>query len=411
MENVYQGGLNVQIYRWGVLLAIVIGVAVCVTATELEPTNIEIILDASNSMSETVPGGVKIDVARRAIEQLLEILPASYNVGLRGYGHRFSHTDTGRSCTDTELLSALKPLTQENRTAIKQRLTLMQPKGMTPIAYTLEQAVNDFFGLTGKNIIILISDGEETCGGDPLAIADYITSLGIGIKVYVIGFDVGSREQLEGIALRTGGHYYDARNAIELGNALKQAVWEATSVLFFDDFEGEMSPVWRTNPVRGSSLGVEKDALTIVGEALEDQPLKAFVGSSLWSNYILSVDLVHSRYWAEPWQRDHQVVLFLRVQDSNNMIGFFFQSGGQSGFRVKRHGIWCELVAAGEVPKVGSYHVVIAVEGPNYSATVNDELIATLADSTFSRGYVGLQCAYDNENKYYFDNFTVAPLE
>ncbi len=41
----------------GVLLAIVIGVAVCVAATELEPTNIEIILDASNSMVETVPGG------------------------------------------------------------------------------------------------------------------------------------------------------------------------------------------------------------------------------------------------------------------------------------------------------------------------------------------------------------------
>ncbi len=114
----------------------------------------------------------------------------------------------------------------------------MQPKGMTPIAYTLEQAVNDFFGMTGKNIIVLVSDGEETCGGDPLAMADYIVSLGIGLKVYVVGFDVSSKEQLEEIALRTGGHYYDARNAIELGQALKQAVWEATSVLFFDDFEG-----------------------------------------------------------------------------------------------------------------------------------------------------------------------------
>ena len=395
----------------GVLLAIVIGVAVCVAATELEPTNIEIILDASNSMVETVPGGVKIDVARKAIEQLLEILPASYNVGLRAYGHRFSHTDTEQSCTDTELLSALKPLTQENRTAIRQRLTLLQPKGMTPIAYTLEQAVNDFFGLSGKNVIILVSDGEETCGGDPLAIADYIVSLGIGLKVYVIGFNVSSKTQLEGIALRTGGRYYDAQNAIELGQALKQAVWEATSVLFFDDFEGEMSPAWRTNPVRGSQLGVENDALTITGEKLEDQPLKAFVGSSLWTNYVLSVDLIHSRYWAEPWQRDHQVIFFLRVQDSNNMLGFSFQSGGESGFRVKRHGIWGELLAAGEVPKVGSYHVVIAVEGPSYSVMVNDQLIVTLADSSFLHGYVGLQCAYDGENKYYFDNFTVAPLE
>jgi len=398
----------------GVLLAIVIAVAVCVAATELEPTNIEIILDASNSMVETVPGGVKIDVARRAIEQLLEILPASYNVGLRGYGHRFSHTDPGRSCTDTELLSALKPLTQENRTAISQRLTLMQPKGMTPIAYTLEHAVNDFFGLTGKNIIILVSDGEETCGGDPLAIADYIVSLGIGIKVYVIGLDVSSKTQLEGIALRAGGRYYDARNAIELGNALKQAVWEATSVLFFDDFEGEMSPAWRTNPVGESSLGVENNALAIIGKRQEDQSLTAFVGANQWQNYVLSVDVAYgpSGNWiANPWGRNERVAFFIRVQNANNMVGFFLQPGGQSGFRVKRHGIWSETISSGETPELFAYHVVIAVEGEVYSAMINDELIATLADSTFDQGYVGLQCAMDNSRYAHFDNFMVSPLE
>jgi len=405
-----------QVYRWGVLLAMVVGIAVCATATELEPTNIEIILDASNSMAETVPGGVKIEVAQKAVEQLLAILPASYNVGLRGYGHRFPQDDRSRSCTDTELLSSLKPLTQENRTGITQRLTLMQPKGLTPIAYTLEHAVNDFFSMTGKNIIVLVSDGEETCGGDPLAIADYIVSLGIGLKVYVIGFDVSSRTQLEGIAQRTGGRYYDARNAIELGQALKQAVWEATSVLFFDDFEGEMSLAWRTNPVGESSLGVEKDALTTIGKKLEDQPLKAFAGTAIWRDYVLSVDIMYDTgrgysYDPYPWGRNHQVVLFIRVNDSNNMVGFFLQPGGQSGFRVKRHGIWGEMTAAGEVPKVYSYHAVITVEGGIYSAMVNDQLIVTLADSTFSQGYVGLQCAVDFGYRVHFDNFMVAPLE
>jgi len=354
------------------------------------------------------------EVAKRAIEQLLEILPISYNVGLRGYGHRFLHTDMARSCTDTELLSSLKPLTQENRTAIKQRLVLMESKGMTPIAYALEQAVNDFVGTTGKNIIILVSDGEETCGGDPLASADYIVSLGIGLKVYVIGFDVSSREQLEGIALRTGGQYYDARNAIELGQALRQAVWEATSVLFFDDFEGEMSPAWRTNPVGGSSLGVENDSLTIIGERQEDRTLTAFVGYSSWQNYILSVDITYAPRGfqiGEPWERNERVALFLRVRDGNNMIGFFLQPGGQSGFRVKRHGIWGEMVAAGEVPGGYAYHVVIVVEGGAYSAMVNDQLIATLADSTLAEGHVGLQCAVDHSRYASFDNFMVSPLE
>ena len=402
-------------YRWWlVFLAMVVGIAVFATATELEPTNIEIILDVSNSMSETVPGGVKIQVAQKAIEQLLEILPASYNVGLRVYGHRFAYTDTERSCKDTELLSPLKPLTQQNRTAIKQRLTLMQPKGMTPIAYTLEQAVNDFFGLTGKNIIILVSDGEETCNGDPLATADYISSLGIGLKVYVIGFDVSSKKQLEGIAQRTGGRYYNAQNAIELGQALKQAVWEATSVLFFDDFEGEMSPAWRTNPVGKSSLGVENNSLTIIGQRLEDQPLAALVGDYHWQNYVLSVDVTYggSGNWiGNPWERNEQVAFFVRVQDTNNMVGFFLQPGGQSGFRIKRHGIWGEMASAGKAPQLFSYHVVIAVEGGVYSAMLNDQLIATLTDSTFSQGYVGLQCAMDQSRYPHFDNFMVTPLE
>jgi len=397
-----------------VVLVVMVGVAACVAATELEPTNIEIILDASHSMAGTVAGGVKIQVAQQAIEQLLQILPASYNVGLRVYGHRFPQTDRARSCIDTELLWPLKPLTQENRTAIAQRLILMQPKGLTPIAYTLEQAVNDFVGMIGKNIIILVSDGEETCGGDPLAVADYIMNLGMGLRVYVVGFDVTSREQLEGIALRTGGSYYDARNAIELGQALKRAVWEATSVLFFDDFEGEVSPAWRTNPVRGSRLGVENNALTIIGDKQEDQPLKAFVGTILWQDYVLSVDITYDegRYRdRRPWMRNNQTALFVRVQDSNNMVGFFLQPGGQSGFRIMRHGIWGEMAAAGEVPQGYGYHVVIAVEGGVYSVMVNDRLVATLADPTFVRGYVGLQCAVDMGERVHFDNFIVAPLE
>ena len=151
-----------QKQRWVALTWLMAVLALLAPATELEPTNIEIILDVSSSMAGTVAGGVKIQVAQQAIEQLLTILPASYNVGLRVYGHRFAATDQARSCQDTELLWPMKPLTQENRTALGQRMLLAQPKGMTPIAYTLQQAVNDFVGKTGKNIIILVSDGEET---------------------------------------------------------------------------------------------------------------------------------------------------------------------------------------------------------------------------------------------------------
>jgi hypothetical protein len=395
--------------RWfAAMLAVVVGLALSGLASELQPTNIEIILDASASMTATVAGGVKFDVARQAIGQLLQVLPTTYNVGLRVYGHRYPSEDTVRSCQDTELLVRLTPLTPDSRSAINQRLATLQAKGMTPIAYVLEQAANDFATATGKNIIILVSDGEETCGGDPLSRADWIAGLGIGLEVYVVGFDVTSYQQLKGIAERSGGLYYNATNAIELGQMLQQAAWESTSVLFFDDFESGMLPVWQTNPVGTEAFGTESGWLTLVGDRVHGQILKAFVGSRSWRDLILSLNL---RY--DDWDRgDSRVALFFRVQDANNMMGFFIQPGGKAGFKVLRKGIWSDFLGTtGDIAQGNAFQIRIILEGTSCSAVVNDQLVATATDSSFASGYLGLQCCSVPYSRPLFDNFMVTPLE
>jgi hypothetical protein len=212
-----------------VVVLALLGISLAGLATESQTTNVEIVLDASSSMGETVPGGMKFEVARQAIEQLLGQLPSSYNVALRVFGHRFGMDDGAASCQDTELLVAMSLLTLEHRAAISQRLAQVQPRGLTPISYVLNQAATDFPTVPGRNIIFLVSDGEETCGGDPLSEADSIAELAIGLRIYVIGFDVDSQETLEGIAEHTGGAYYDAQNATELGQVLQQAAKESTS--------------------------------------------------------------------------------------------------------------------------------------------------------------------------------------
>lgn len=399
--------------RLCLIFGLLTGVSLSVCAAELEPTHIEIILDASYSMAESVPGGVKIDVAKDGILRLINTLPRAYTVGLRIYGHRFPQDELEKSCTDTELVFPMQTITQEKRTSLKQRLTAVHPQGRTPISYTLKQAANDFVDLEGKKLLILVSDGEETCGGDPLAVADYIAGLGVGLRVYVIGFDVISREQLEGIAVRTGGVYYDARNAIELTQALQSAVEKATSLLFFDGFDDEMSPAWRTNPVGGTSLGVENGQLTLIGDRQEDQIISAWVGDLQWQDYILSVDVTFDvGYWAQPpWVRDHHVVLYVRAQDHNNAVGFFLQPGGESGFRVKRHGIWGDMLAAGTVQEVYGFHVVLVAEGSIFSAVLNDTVVATADITTHTAGHVGLQCTVDYGDLVYFDNVMVTPIE
>jgi len=387
-------------------------------------TNIEIILDSSASMAEAVNGVKKDNAARKAVKEVLDLLPETYNVSFRLYSHRFSQQNQEKSCKDTEVIIPFQKYSEEMKQTIENKLLEVTPKGLTPIAYTLKRAAEDFEGKSGKNIIILVSDGEETCGGNPLAVAENINSLDPGVKVYVIGFDVKSSAQLEGIAKKAGGSYYDAKNAKELNTVLKEAVEEATQVTrptvnlpFTDNFEEEIASAWRTESVGELTLGTEKGEMTIKGKLVEDRLLKAFVGSASWSNYVLSVDIRYDKgsYYAGgssyPWNRDNRVALFVRAQDQTNMVGFFLQPGGKAGFRVKKYGIWSDMESAGNIPKKNSFNVVISVRDNKYVAMVNDQRVVSSEFSTFQAGFVGLQVAVDKELKAYFDNFKVIPIE
>ena len=213
-------------WKAAVVGLLLLWVGVLVLGTPTEPVNIEFILDASSSMSESVDGAIKIESAKQAIIDLLDTLPDGYNVGLRVYGHTYDATEKDNSCVDTEVLWEIQPLDEGARDEIKAILAGVEAKGMTPIAYSLEQAMTDFEGKTGTNSIILISDGKETCGGNPESIAEEIHQLTNGLKIYVIGFYVPSDEQLRSIASKADGEYYPAADATELASTQKAAVQE-----------------------------------------------------------------------------------------------------------------------------------------------------------------------------------------
>jgi Ca-activated chloride channel homolog len=205
------------------LLAIITLTASSVNA---KTVNIEYILDASGSMLETIQDVRKIDIAKETLSGLVDQLPTGsseieLNVGLRVYGHS---TVAGESpeqrCRDTILEISINGVDSE---AIKKKITGIQARGWTPIAYSLEQSAKDFpVGSDNDNIIILISDGKETCGGDPCAVAEKLHQAGIKVKINVVGFDIKpeEREQLECIAKVAGGKYFSADSAKELNQAL-----------------------------------------------------------------------------------------------------------------------------------------------------------------------------------------------
>jgi len=197
------------------------------SAFAVKAINVELILDFSRSMSEEIDNQVKIEVAKEAVEELLKALPEDILFALRIYGHRASATDP-QSCQDSELIQTFNPLTPETKKDIKLLLRTLQPKGKTPLVYSLLQAKEDLAALEGDSAIILVTDGEETCGGNLREAIDNLVNA--GIKVYVIGFGIAAKESLEAIATETGGVYYDVQQVTELAAALMSAAREIVEI-------------------------------------------------------------------------------------------------------------------------------------------------------------------------------------
>lgn len=186
--------------------------------------NIEYILDSSNSMNEVLPNGEKkIDAAKRILCSLVDSIASeatSYvNVGLRIYGANTKSEDEN-ACKDTILYI---PINGVNASSLKEKIMASKASGCTPIAYSLDLASKDFSpDKENINTIVLVSDGKETCGGDPVSVVKQLKALGFDLKIYVIGFAVDdeSRKQLQLIANTSGGSYYNADNADQLNKSL-----------------------------------------------------------------------------------------------------------------------------------------------------------------------------------------------
>jgi Mg-chelatase subunit ChlD len=184
--------------------------------------NVELILDASNSMWGQIKGEAKITIAKKVLAQIIQGLPAEMNVGLRIYGHRYGLNDK-RACSDTELVV---PIGQVDKEQLIETVNNISPRGKTPLVYSVLQSIKDFEDLE-NGTGILISDGIESCDGDIDAIAPAIKEAGLALQVHIVGFDikeVEARKQLEAIAKSTGGVYLDAKDSQELLSSLEKTL-------------------------------------------------------------------------------------------------------------------------------------------------------------------------------------------
>jgi Ca-activated chloride channel family protein len=171
-----------------------------------------LILDASGSMWGQIDGQTKIEVAREVMSDLVESLADDLNVGLVAYGHRRKG-----DCSDVEQIIPLGPLDKPSLNAQIQRLS---PKGKTPLSASVREVARGIQHLEDETTIVLVSDGKETCGGDPCALVRELKNAGIKFVLHAVGFDVDldASAQLRCMA----DVYYTAANATELQQAIQE---------------------------------------------------------------------------------------------------------------------------------------------------------------------------------------------
>ncbi len=182
------------------------------------------ILDFSNSMTEYLNGQSKLDMMLATMREIIPKIPKNTAMGLRVYGHKMGFTAFD-ACRATSLISPVTPNSGGN---ILYSLSDIKPKGMTPITYSLKQAVkNDFLGFSGKKHIILLTDGGENCDESPCTYAMELIKVRKDIKIDVIAFNIKDEDdlaQLECASLVTSGKFYTANTAAELANSLNNSL-------------------------------------------------------------------------------------------------------------------------------------------------------------------------------------------
>lgn len=192
--------------------------------SQAQKTRILFVLDGSQSMYARWEKGSKMKIATRLLRQLVDSLSGAENIelALRAYGHQYSVTSNGRNCKDTKLEVPFGP---KNHEKIKTKLNAIRPRGTTLIAYSLEQAANDFTACSNcRNVIILITDGIEECDGDPCAVSLALQKRGVILKPFVIG--LGLEPQVMD-AFKCVGNFYDAKSEETFKNVLGIVISQA----------------------------------------------------------------------------------------------------------------------------------------------------------------------------------------
>lgn len=184
-----------------------------------QKTRILFLLDGSGSMLGNWGPVTRIVVAKKFLSDFVDSLRVNKDLelALRVYGHQYP--SRLQRCDDSKLEV---PFGKDNHDLILQKIRQIQPQGTTPIAYSLQQAANDFPpDKNARNIVIIITDGIESCNGDPCEVSLALQKKGIFLRPFIIGIGMDKNYTDQFGCM---GKFYDAGQINDFRQALSEAV-------------------------------------------------------------------------------------------------------------------------------------------------------------------------------------------
>jgi Mg-chelatase subunit ChlD len=151
-------------------------------------------------------GRKRIDDARAAALKLVDAVPASFEIGVISFVGCAAHTD-------------LSP--GKDRQAVASIVRALQPGGGTPIAAALRNARSLMLLSHSGGAMVVVTDGNESCRGDPCAEARELNRQLPDVRVHVI--DVTGLSKLQCVAEATHGSIAVAKDSTSLARAISEA--------------------------------------------------------------------------------------------------------------------------------------------------------------------------------------------
>lgn len=182
--------------------------------TAVPPTRVIIAIDGSGSMAGTIGGQSKLELARQSALGFIDGLPSTVQASLLVFGQQGNNSEAGKakSCRGVDVLAPMSIDRARLTAAVKE----VRAISWTPLAAGLERAkvLLDTAAKPGEQVIYVVSDGEETCGGDPVAVARRINVSNTRAVVNIIGFGLPSKDAaaLKAVADAGGGGFVNVQN-------------------------------------------------------------------------------------------------------------------------------------------------------------------------------------------------------